>query len=71
MGPNEELLDDLVQQKIRQYRKKLNRDKEKIPAHNRFKNMQPLPTVFRSILFVSFILPYYFVLAILFMAQVL
>jgi hypothetical protein len=68
MGPNEELLDDLVQQKIRQYRKKLNRDKEKIPAHNRFKKYAASSLLFlgASFLFRSYF-PYYFVLAILFM----
>jgi len=68
MSPSEELLDDLVQEKIRQYKEKLNKDKEKVPAFYKLKRYMASSLLFfgASFLFPSYF-PFYFVLSILFL----
>lgn len=68
MHPDEEFLDDLVQEKIRKYREKLNKDKEKVPAFYKLKRYITSSLLFfgASFLFPSYF-PFYFVLSILFL----
>ena len=68
MYPDEELLDDLVQQKIRENREKLKKDKEKVPAFYKLKRYMASSLLFFGASFlVPSYFPYYLVLSILFL----
>ena len=68
MSPDEELLDHLVQQKIKENREKLKKDKEKVPAFYRLKRYMASSLLFFGASFlVPSYFPYYLVLSILFL----